>query len=229
VYSINYRLCGLLAGQGCFATTSIITVVIPAPAFVAVVNGEVAILRPFETLDLLANDTVSGGPVNVGGNASFSVLSSGAIPASAISATGVLTIPAAQPVSQGINITYQLCGLIAGQSCLQASALIVVLAPWSGTPIADFVVGLAPGATLNLLANDTTNGVAAVAGVNVGFERRPFVGQFPPLPANAVSATGVVTMPQTAVGGQFGMAYRICGRFAGQGCSADVDVAVIAP
>ncbi len=224
-YSLTYRLCGVIAGQGCsLNAVASFNVVTP---FVAILSGEAASLRPFETLDVLANDTVSGGPVNVGGNATLTVLSSGAIPASAISASGVLTIPAAQPPSAGNTITYRLCGLIAGQSCRQASAVIAVLAPWVGTAVNDFVFGVAAGATVNPLANDTSNGVAAVVGVNVLFERRPYNGQFPPLPANAVSATGVVTMPQSASGTQFGMAYRICGRFAGQGCSADADVAVI--
>ncbi len=218
VYSVSYRLCGLILGQGCLATTSTITVALAVPPFVAVVNPDNVSLQVTQTVNLLSNDTVSGGAVVLGTNASFNVIST-TLPASSVSAVGVVTVPAAQPLGT-YTVNYRLCGLLAGQTCVQTTSIITVVAP-TLVAVAD-VSTIIPGGTLNLLANDSLNGAVPLsAQVNVTFNTASaFLSQ----------SGGVVTLAAGAPPGSTQTAtYSICPTPANTPCSGPVNVTINVP
>ena len=211
-YTVSYTVCEVLNPANCDTADVIINVNagnITADA--DAVSGVNGLTGAADVLDVLPGDLLNGGPALLGGagNVTMSVVTP-AVPVTPGApvpvlnvATGLVSVPANTPAGS-YPITYQICETLNPTNCATAIATVdVIAAPLVATDDAgnsDPLGGVVPG--LNVLTNDTLNGVAIVpadvtiAPVTTG-----------PL---TVNADGTVTVAPGTPSGPYTVSYTVC-------------------
>lgn len=210
-----YRICQSPANTLCSGVVNI-TITVPAavPAIVAVADA--VSLNPGGTLNLLANDGLNGAtPLSSQVTVTFNTASA------FLSQTGgLLTLAAGTPIGTTQSATYSICQSPANTLC-SATVSVTITVPGVITAVADAAT-LAPGGTLNLLANDSLNGATPLSSqVNITFNTASaFLSQ----------SGGVLTLAAGAPTGSTQTAtYSICQAPANTPCSGPVSVTITVP
>lgn len=208
----TYGICQSPANVVCSAP---VNVTITVPSSIAAV-ADAATLSPSATLNLLANDSLNGAvplasQVNVTFNTASAFLSQSG---------GVLTLAAGAPGGSTQTASYSICQAPSNTPCSGPVAVTVTVTS-SITAVAD-VATVVPGGTLNLLANDSLNGVPPLASqVSITFMTAS---------ENITQAGGVVTLSPAAPAGTLHIgSYSICESPANVICSGPVSVTITAP
>jgi uncharacterized protein YfaP (DUF2135 family) len=155
------------------------------------------------TARLLANDIVRGGAATAGagGNVTFALVTpASALPAGVTVVDGVVSVAGSVPPGS-FTLTYQICE--AGTAnCAIARAVVAVTLPVL-TANSD-TVNVAPGGTVDLLANDTV-------GPNPATPADVVVSTATALPRGVtLAATGVLSVATNTRAGVYLMGYRMC-------------------
>jgi hypothetical protein len=216
-HTASYSICAAPAGTPCSSTVTVIItvpVIIIPPAITAAADSST--LSAGGTLNLLANDNLNGAvPTSAQVNVSFASQS-----AQLTQVGGLLTLNAAAAAGSSHTASYQICAAPAGTPC-SSTVTVIINVPATISAIADSAT-LAPGGTLNLLANDNLNGaVPTSAQVNASF-----ASQSPQL----IQVGGLLTLNAAALAGSSHTAtYRICAAPSGTPCSSTVTVIINVP
>ena len=208
----TYSICQSPANTPCSAT---VAVTITVPSSITAV-ADAATLSPGGTLNLLANDSLNGA-VPLSSQVTVTFMS----PSENLSQVGgLLTLAAAAQPGTTHPGTYSICQAPANTLC-SGPVNITITAPSTISASADTAT-LTPGSTLDLLANDSRNGVAPTsAQVTVTFSTSSaFLSQSGGLLTLAVGTPGGST--QTAT-------YSLCIAPANSPCSSTVGVTIAAP
>ena len=187
----------------------------PPPPPLLLANPDSGTLAVAGTFSLLANDTVGGAAAIHGSNALFQLISSNLPSGVSISAAGVLTGSSGQAPGTATAV-YGLCQ-VGGGGCITTNVSISVRpAPPLLIPNPDSGT-LAVAGTLNLLANDTVGGAAAVHGSNALFQ---LINSN--LPSGvSISTAGALTGSARQAAGTAVAVYGLCqiaGQVGGGGC-----------
>ena len=222
-YTITYRLCETLNPANC--DDALVSVTVDAAPLVAGddsatgVNG--ASGGPVAGLNVLSNDTLNGVAI-VAADVTIAPVTTGPL---TVNADGTVNV-APGTVAGTYLVAYQVCEVLNPLNCDTADVSVTV-EPMPIVAVSDavinvdgFIGGVIPG--LNVLANDTLNGVALVAAdvtvapVTTG-----------PL---TVNADGTVTIAPGTPGGNYVIAYEVCENLNPANCSTtNVSVDVLTP
>ncbi|MGB8816963.1 MAG: hypothetical protein WCC66_03485, partial [Rhizobiaceae bacterium] len=203
-YTVSYTVCEVLNPANCDTADVIITVNAGNIAADAdAVSGVNGLTGAADVLDVLAGDTLNGSPATLS-TVNLSVVTPAANPGVTLDpATGLVSVAAGTPAGL-YTITYQICEALNPANCAVAVATVdVIAAPvvaaddaGSSTPLG----GTVPG--LNVLANDTLNGVAMV----------PADVTITPVTTGplTVNADGTVTVAPGTPAGPYTVSYTVC-------------------
>ena len=211
VLTATYTICAALDLTKCATVPVTVTV----PSSLSAVS-DIATLAPGATLNLLANDRLNrASPSAAQVSVTFSTGS-----AYLTQSNGVLTLAASAPLGSTQSATYSLCLLPANTPC-SGPVSVTITVPGSINATSD-VVSLAPGASFNLLANDSLNGVVPLPSqVNVTFATTSaFLSQSGGLLRLAANAPSGSTQRAT---------YSICSTVGNSPCSGSANVIVTVP
>ncbi len=208
----SYSICNAVGNAPCSGP---VNVVVTVPGTIATA-ADSATLSPGDTLNLLANDAFNGAvPLPVDVVVRFQTSSS-----YLTQTDGLLTLAAIAPRGTTQSASYTLCAAADNTIC-SATASVTIAVTSRVIATADFA-SLAPGRTLNLLANDEMNGaVPTAAQVTLIFN------------SNSVylsEAGGVLTVSSaTPVGTTQIASYRLCERSVSANCSGVVPITITVP
>ena len=208
-YTVTYQVCEVLNPANCDTADVIITVNAGNIAADAdTVSGVNGLTGAADVLDVLPGDTLNGSPATLA-NVTMSVLTPAVplVPGAPVPAlnvaTGLVSVPADTPAGT-YTITYQICENLNPANCAVATATVgVTAAPivaaddaGSSTPLGGVVAGL------NVLTNDTLNGVAVV----------PADVTIVPVTTGplTVNADGTVTVAPGTPAGPYTVTYQVC-------------------
>jgi uncharacterized repeat protein (TIGR01451 family) len=232
-YEYPYTICDRLNPDNCASTTA--TVAVSAAPIVAnpddfssaVINGGSGGSTP----TVLANDTLNGQPVSVGGSGSVA-LKPGASPLPNLSMKVDGTISVAPETKAGrYEYPYTICDLLNPDNCASTIATVVVSAApiianpddFSGSPIN----GGSGGRTVTVLANDTLNGRPVSVGDGGNVALRPGAS---PRPGLTMNTDGTISVAVETKAGRYEYPYTICDLLNPDNCaSATAAVTVVAP
>jgi uncharacterized protein with beta-barrel porin domain len=203
----TYRVC-LAAPNATVCDTAVVTInVIPT---ITAVNdpplGTIPATGGTTITSVYANDTTNGLPVVIGTNARFDS-AGGTLSTSFNSTTGLFTLPALAP--GGYSYSYTICTLpdTVPETCSTSSGTLFVTAIPTITAVNDTFAAIPStgGATPSVIANDTTNGVAASLGTNVSLTpgASPNAGL-------AMNVDGAITVVEGTAAGTYVYPYTIC-------------------
>ena len=221
VYTITYRICENLNPANCDTATASLTVV--AAALIAAndtgaANGLTGGVVP--ALNVRSNDTLNGVAV-VPANVTVTPVTTGPL---TVNADGSVNV-AANTVAGPYTVTYTVCELLNPANCDTADVVITVAVPAivavddtgaTNDPISNTIP------LLNVLANDTLNGVAAV----------PAEVTIIPVTTGplTVNADGSVSIVPDTVAGVYTVTYTVCVIVNPANCdTADVTITVSPP
>ncbi len=220
VYTITYQICETLNPTNCDTAVASVTVV--APAIVAFddtgsANGLTG--GTVTALNVLTNDTLNGVAI-VPADVTITPITTGPL---TVNADGTVTVAPNTPAGP-YTVNYTVCENLNPANCDTADVVITVTAP---AIVAVDDAGSANGLTggvvpsLNVLGNDTLNGVAVVpANVTI----TPVTTG--PL---TVNADGTVTVAPNTPAGPYTVSYTVCDAINPANCdTADVVVTVYA-
>ena len=220
-YTVSYTVCEVLNPANCDTADVIITVnagnIVADADAVSGVNG---LTGAADVLDVLPGDTLNGNPATLA-DVVISVVTPASNPGVTLDpATGLVSVAPGTPAGS-YPITYQICETLNPANCATAIATVdVIAAPivavddaGSSTPLGGVVAGL------NVLTNDTLNGVAIVpANVTI----TPVTTG--PL---TVNADGTVTVAPGTPAGPYTVSYTVCEVLNPANCdTADVIITV---
>ena len=203
-YTVSYQVCEVLNPANCDTADVIINVNAGNIAADAdSVSGLNGLTGAADVLDVLPGDTLNGDPATLA-DVVISVVTPSPNPGVTLNpATGLVSVAPGTPAGS-YPITYQICETLNPTNCATAIATIdVIAAPiaavddaGSSTPLG----GVVPG--LNVLTNDTLNGVAIVpADVTI-------------IPVTTgpltVNADGTVTVAPGTPAGPYTVTYQVC-------------------
>ncbi len=204
-YTITYQLCDKATPPTCATSTVTVTVAgaaAPQPDTVTATAG-----TPVTPVNVLANDTTDGVPSTLG-NSTLTVVTPASNPGVVLDpATGLVTTTAAVPPGT-YTITYQLCDKATPPTC--ATSTVTVTVAGAAAPQPDTVTATAgtPVTPVNVLANDTTDGVPSTLGNStltvVTPASNPGVVLDP--------ATGLVTTTAAVPPGTYTITYQLCNK-----------------
>ena len=220
-YTVSYTVCEVLNPANCDTADVIITVNAGNIAADAdAVSGVNGLTGAADVLDVLPGDTLNGNPATLA-DVVISVVTPASNPGVTLDpATGLVSVAAGTPAGS-YPITYQICETLNPANCATAIATVdVIAAPivavddaGCSTPLGGVVAGL------NVLTNDTLNGVAIVpANVTI----TPVTTG--PL---TVNADGTVTVAPGTPAGPYTVSYTVCEVLNPANCdTADVIITV---
>ncbi len=229
-YSVQYQLCDTNVPKVCSTTTDTVTVinasVVANPDSGTADSGIAS--RPIA--NVAVNDTINGAQVRLGAGGNGTVSQVGTWPAGIAltpSTGAVSTTVAVQPGSY--TFSYQLCDRNTPAQCVTAVDTVTVFntsisaVPESGTAR----VGVASKPILNVAANDTVNGSAAI----LGSGGNATVAQSGTWPAGIVltPSTGAITTAVSVPAQTYNVDYKLCDRNVPANCTTTTDtISVVA-
>lgn len=194
--------------------------VTPAPDSASGVVGS-----PINPINVLSNDITDGQPATTA-NSIISVVTPASDPSVVLNpTTGLVTTTTSTPPGN-YNITYQLCSSSTPTVCANTTVSITIAG--SVNPIPDTGSGKTgtPITPINVLANDTSDGVPATLSNSAITVKTPATHAGVTLDP----ATGMVTTTATVPAGSYSITYELCDRATPAVCAeATVTVALEDP
>ncbi|MBC7709294.1 MAG: hypothetical protein H7203_04480, partial [Rhizobacter sp.] len=211
-HSASYSICQRPEGVPCSGPVS---VSITVPGAISAV-ADMATLNPGDSINLLANDRLNGAvPLASGVAVTFSSTSN-----YLTQSLGVVTLASNAPSGSTHTATYSICESPANTLC-SAPVSVTINVP-SQISAASDVVTLNPGASFNLLANDSLNGAVPPA--------NRIAITFTTSSSYLTQAAGMVTLASNApTGSTQTAAYSICESPGKTLCSGPVSVTINVP
>jgi uncharacterized repeat protein (TIGR01451 family) len=207
-YSAQYTVCERLNPGNCGSAQITVNVVASAP-ILANPDSIGPVAAGPNVGNVLANDTVNGGPA--AGLATLAPVSSGPL---SIAADGAVSVTAGTPAGS-YGITYQICVTANPAQCAQATVQVAVAA---GALLAQDdtlgPVGSGGGSPGNVLANDTLGGMPVDA----------TLVSLTPVSSGPLSidANGTITLASGAATGTYTLTYTVCERSNPSNCDSAV-------
>lgn len=195
-YTLTYQLCP--TATPAFCVTANVALTIAAPAIVATADT-LAVPDTGGILNVLANDTVGGQPATAA-NATVSLISAGGINGLTVNANRAIVVPAGS-LAGSYALVYRVCSIVAPSACANANVALTVSATARTLVLQDDRVTVSvTGGNINVLTNDTANGIAIVpaqfvlslvdsGGLNGLMLAANGVATIPPVSAGAYTAT----------------------------------------
>ncbi|MGK4567264.1 beta strand repeat-containing protein [Flavobacterium sp. 3HN19-14] len=223
-YTFDYSICEVLNPTNC--DTGTVTVVVSAPAIIAnndtpaPVNGATG----GTAVNVLDNDTLNGVPV---APSQVTITATTPVPAGITfdTATGIVTVQPNTPAGSYI-FDYSICEVLNPTNCDTGTVTVVVNAPAiianNDTPAP--VNGATGGTAVNVLDNDTLNGVPVAPS-------QVTITATTPVPAGITfdTATGVVTVQPNTPAGTYTFDYSICEVLNPTNCDTGTVTVVVTP
>ncbi len=209
----SYQLCQLGLPANCASANISIAV-----SSVVVANPD-ALSLPASAggiASVIANDTVDGAQAT-SSNGVVTLTNTGGLSGLTVNSQMQIVVPAA--VAPGnYTITYQLCAVLSPSACAQGTLSLAIAAPQVAA-LNDTVTIPDTGGTINVIANDTIDGLAASASNST--VSIVSAGSLTGLTVNANRAIVVPAVPS----GSYTITYRICSASVSSSC-ANANVAL---
>ena len=212
-YNIQYKVCDRNATPACSSTTDMVTLTNPVILAAAIAGSAVAGIASVAIANVVANDTVNGVPVTLGGTGNATLAPAGSWPYGVTlnSSTGAVSTTAAAAAGT-YSLQYVVCTKTPLSNCITATASLsiapnpVVAIPDSG--VAD--TGVASKPIANVAVNDTVGGAPAT----LGAAGNATVVQAAVWPAGITlnTSTGSVLTSATLAAGSYTLPYRLCSK-----------------
>jgi large repetitive protein len=232
-YVINYTICETLNPTNCrdaSITVNVVAAVISADADDA---GSVpGIAGGSDLINVLANDTLNGQPVNIA-DIALTVTTPASNPGVTLDPTTAMVSVAPNTPAGTYIISYQICERLNPANCATATiAVVVQAAAIVAAPDAPAAVNGATGSNdiINAFSNDLLNGVPVVVADITATVTTPATPVTPGAPVPVMDpATGLVDVPAGTPAGTYTITYQICESLNPSNCSTSSVTIVVLP
>jgi large repetitive protein len=227
-YTYSYTICEKLNPTNCkTATTTIVVDAAPVVATNDTSTGINGLTGAANVLNAFTGDTINGLAATPT-NAVLSVSTPVPTGLTFSTATGDVSVDPATPAGV-YTFDYQICEKLNPANCKTATVSVTVVpAPLVATDDAPPAInGASGGSTLNVLANDTLNGLPVTVGPTGNSTLTPGTAPAPTAGSITMNADGTVTVAAGTTAGSHPYTYTICEKLNPTNCKTATTTVVV--